>query len=169
MTAPSRGEIQATNGRDLWDINLSAPRLLQPVSGAFAVQTICALASEERPSIGGILLWRDKENYLRVDRGTRGKHEVSFQGCLENKDVIIGRGHLPSERIFLRLERREGRVNGLCSADGKEWFTMGYATFPEKGPLEVGLHAIGAIDRTIYPGAYPEGTAIRFESFELWC
>jgi hypothetical protein len=32
----------------------------------------------------------------------------------------------------------------------------------------VGLHAIGMIDRTIYPGAYPEGTAIRFECFALW-
>jgi hypothetical protein len=31
----------------------------------------------------------------------------------------------------------------------------------------VGLHAIGAIDRTIYPGAYPDGTAIRFEASEL--
>jgi hypothetical protein len=30
------------------------------------------------------------------------------------------------------------------------------------------LHAIGYIDRTIHPGAYPEGTAIRFESFRIW-
>jgi hypothetical protein len=30
------------------------------------------------------------------------------------------------------------------------------------------MHAIGSIDRTIYRGAYPEGTAIRFESFRLW-
>jgi hypothetical protein len=36
------------------------------------------------------------------------------------------------------------------------------------GSRWAGLHAIGAFDRMIYPGAYPEGTAIRFESFELW-
>ncbi len=30
------------------------------------------------------------------------------------------------------------------------------------------LHAIGMIDCTIYPGAFPEGTAIRFQRFELW-
>jgi hypothetical protein len=30
------------------------------------------------------------------------------------------------------------------------------------------VHAIGWIDRTIYHGAYPEGTVIRFESFDLW-
>jgi hypothetical protein len=35
-------------------------------------------------------------------------------------------------------------------------------------PVQIGVYAIGDIDRTIYPGAYPDGTAIRFESFEIW-
>ena len=61
-----------------------------------------------------------------------------------------------------------GRVNGLCSADGEAWFTVGQVEFSVEDPVEVGLHAIGNIDRTVYPGAYPEGTAIRFESFDLW-
>jgi hypothetical protein len=34
--------------------------------------------------------------------------------------------------------------------------------------LQIGQHAIGNIDRSIYHGAYPDGTAIRFESFEVW-
>jgi hypothetical protein len=29
-------------------------------------------------------------------------------------------------------------------------------------------HAHNDHDRTIYPGAYPQGTAIRFASFQLW-
>jgi hypothetical protein len=33
---------------------------------------------------------------------------------------------------------------------------------------QVGVHAIGMIDRTIYHGAYPDGTAIRFASFDVW-
>jgi hypothetical protein len=32
----------------------------------------------------------------------------------------------------------------------------------------IGRLAVNPIDRTIYHGAYPEGTAVRFESFELW-
>jgi hypothetical protein len=35
------------------------------------------------------------------------------------------------------------------------------------GLVMVGLHAIGTIDRTIYHGAYPEGSAIRFTRFEM--
>jgi hypothetical protein len=50
----------------------------------------------------------------------------------------------------------------------ESWLTVGPVEFPVEDPVQVGLHAIGNIDRTIYPGAYPDGTAIRFESFELW-
>jgi tetratricopeptide (TPR) repeat protein len=165
-------EIHAANGRDLWAANLGAPRLLRPAPDVdFAVQTVCAPAADDRPTIGGLLLWQDEENYLRLDRGTRGNHEISFQGCLANQDVIIGRGRLElvgSGRVFLRLERTDDRVRALCSADGESWFSVGHVAFPVEGPLQVGLHAIGMIDRTVYPGAYPDGTAIRFESFTLW-
>jgi tetratricopeptide (TPR) repeat protein len=161
-------QISVANGRDLRDMNRSAPRLLRPVAGDLAAQTVCLPASEEKPAIGGLLLWKDPENYLRLERGTRGEHEISFQGCLGNKDIVIGRGRLLSERVHLRLERLGPRVNALCSADGMDWFTLGFVEFPVEDPVEVGLHAIGMIDRTIYPGAYPEGTAIRFESFRLW-
>jgi tetratricopeptide (TPR) repeat protein len=161
-------EIEAANGRDLSDLNLSAPRLLRPAAGDFAVQTVCLPASGEKPAMGGLLIWKDERNYLRLDCGTWGPYEVSFLGCIDQQDLRIGRGRLPAERIFLRLERKGVRVNALCSADGESWFTAGYVDFPVEDPVEVGLHAIGMIDRNIYPSAYPEGTAIRFESFQLW-
>ena len=59
------------------------------------------------------------------------------------------------------------RVDALCSADGQSWFTVGQVEFSVDDPVDVGLHAIGQIDRLIYPSAYPEGTAIRFESFDM--
>jgi len=169
-------EIRAANARDLWHLNLSAPRILRPLppttrdseKGDFAAQAVCNAAFDDRPAIGGILLWRDNRNYLRLDRGTRGQHHVSLEGRIENRDLVIGRGRLPAERLFLRLERLGSRVRALCSADGKSWFTVGQVEFSVEGPLQVGLHATGNIDRTIYHGAFPEGTAIRFESFQLW-
>jgi hypothetical protein len=62
----------------------------------------------------------------------------------------------------------DDEVSALCSTDGEQWYTVGHVAFPSESQLRVGLHAIGFIDRTIYHGAYREGTAIRFESFELW-
>ncbi len=168
FTVQSGLEIHAANGRDLWYINLSAPRMLRPVSGDFATQTVCVPVSGEKPAIGGILLWKDRKNWLRLDRGALGAYEISFRGCLGNKDLVFGRGCLPSDRVYLRLERLGRHVSALCSVDGVEWFTVGHVEFPDDDPVEVGLHATGNIDRLIYHGAYPDGTAIRFESFQLW-
>ncbi|MBI1925512.1 AAA family ATPase [Candidatus Poribacteria bacterium] len=163
-------EIHAANGRALWHINLSAPRILRPMSGDFAVQTVCGPVLEsaiDTPAIGGLLLWKDRKNFLRFERGTTGAHDILLAGRLDNHDITIGRGCVSSERVFLRFERVGGRVNALCRADGSEWLTVGHVEFPVGDTVEVGLHAIGTIDRSIYHGAFPEGTAIRFESFQL--
>jgi hypothetical protein len=160
--------IRAANGRDLGDINLSAPRLLRPAGGdEFAAEAVCSPVPK-RPAIGGLLLWKDPENILRLERGAAGPHEIWFRGRFGNEDVELGRGRLPSERIVLRLERTGGRVIALCSAEGQSWFTLGHTGFPVEDPVQVGLYAIGRFDRLVYPGAHPEGTAIRFEQFSLW-
>jgi regulation of enolase protein 1 (concanavalin A-like superfamily) len=161
-------QLQAANERDLELINRSAPRLMRAVTGSFAVAVVCGPATPEQPGIGGLLIQKDEANYLRLDRGVRGPHEISFQGCVENQDLMVGRGRLPGKRIWLRLERRGEQVSAFCSADGERWFTVGAVAFPSAGPLEVGVHAIGRILRSYYPGAYPEGTAIRFEEFQMW-
>jgi hypothetical protein len=60
------------------------------------------------------------------------------------------------------VERRGAEVRALCSADGREGFGAGNAVFAAGEPLFVGLHVLSKIDRMMWPGAYPEGTAIRF-------
>lgn len=169
-------EIEAANNRDLWERNQSAPRVLRTASGSFAIETISVPHSEARPAIGGLLIWKDPRNFIRLDRGLGGPFEISLTADVEGSHLLLGRGRLPAERALLRLERIGEHVNALCrgapahEADAckEEWFTVGSVEFPVTDPVEVGLHAIGAIDRTIYPGAHPEGTAIRFETFELW-
>jgi class 3 adenylate cyclase/tetratricopeptide (TPR) repeat protein len=164
-------EMHAANGRHLWRINLSAPRLLRPASEDLAAQTKCGPISGDEPAIGGLLLWKDEQHYLHLDWGILGKSDVSFMGCVDNRDVVIGRGRSPLDglgRIHLRLERIGDEVSAFCSADGENWFTVGDVTFAVEDPIQVGVHALGNIDRSVYHGAYPEGTAIRFESFQLW-
>jgi hypothetical protein len=85
----------------------------------------------------------------------------------------MGRGRLPGQaavnqvRVFLRLERQGDQVSASGSVNGEVWYSVGQATLLITGPIEAGVHAVGWIDRTIYPGAYPNGAAIRFESFHL--
>ncbi|MCJ7735970.1 MAG: hypothetical protein MUQ10_01475, partial [Anaerolineae bacterium] len=172
--------INAANGRHLWHANLSAPRLLLPLPRGVpdvAVQVACEPELDDRPAIGGLLLWRDKRDYLWLEVGRFGKRDVAFGGCLDNKDLVIGRGRLPTgsepawvmgEEVTLRLELIGDRVDAFCSHDGEQWDTVGHTTFPIDDTVQVGVHAIGMIDRTIYHGAYPEGTAIRFTGFGIW-
>jgi tetratricopeptide (TPR) repeat protein len=160
--------IYAAHPRDLWGLNVSAPRWMRPIQNAFVVQTVCRPPLPDRPGIGGLLLWKDRESFLRLDRGRAGPHEIWFHGAIDGDDVILGRGRLPTECITLRLERNGEQVGAFCSGDGENWFTVGQAHFPVLDPLEIGLHAAGWIDRTLYHGAYPEGTAMRFERFGLW-
>ena len=72
------------------------------------------------------------------------------------------------EQVTLRLEVDGDRVEAFCTLDGEQWYSVGHTTFPMDDTVQVGVHAIGMIDRTIYHGAYPEGTAIRFTDFRMW-
>jgi hypothetical protein len=95
--------------------------------------------------------------------GESGAAAVTFLGCRANVDQLWGRGRLVHDgQVHLRLERRGDQVRALCSADGQAWFSVGQVAMPLVDALAVGLHAIGKIDRTFYPGAYTGGTAIRF-------
>ncbi len=154
--------------RDLLFPLINAPRMMRPVDGDLAAQVTCEPACADRPGIGGILLWQDKANYLRLNMGVRAQDETSLEGCIENKDVVIGRGRLVADPVTLRIERSGNTVRALCSADGQEWFSVGQVDFPTTGHLQIGLIAIGFPDRTIYHAPYPDGTAIRFTDFRLW-
>ncbi|HSH05997.1 MAG TPA: AAA family ATPase [Anaerolineae bacterium] len=169
-------QIRASNGRDIWQLNVSAPRLLQSVTAtSFVAQTVCGPLAEvdHQPAMGGLLLWQDAYNYLRVVWGTRGRREVSFDGCVGDEAVVVGRGLLPtaitpSTPVWLRLTRQANLVEAFCSLDNQHWFTLGQTTFTATKALQIGVHAIGLIDRLIYPGAYHHGTQIQFKNFSLW-
>lgn len=161
-------EIQAANGRDLWHLNVSAPRLLRSFTGSFIVQAVCEPALADRPVMGGLALWQDDRNFLHLELGSLGRHELTFKGCLDGKDTLLGRGRLIAEKVFLRLERIDNRVRALCSSDGLAWYRVGETTAQFAAEIQVALYACGWIDRSYYHGPFPHGAAIRFESFTAW-
>ncbi|MFN2231906.1 MAG: BTAD domain-containing putative transcriptional regulator [Anaerolineae bacterium] len=184
--------VRAANGRDLWHINRSAPCLLRPLSsmlegtttGDFAIEAVCVRPQADVLAMGGLLIWSDERSYLRLDIGSGGQREIMFLGSVGNRDCVIGRGRLPPRasghcrpseldeewpgQVRLRLERRGDTVRALCSADGARWFAAGEVRFSPAAALQAGVYAVGNVDRAIYHGAYPDGTAIRFESFRVW-
>ncbi len=163
--------ISAANGRGLTNRRQDAPRLLKEVSGDFAVEVCISPASGEKPQIGGILVWKDSDRLLSFENGCYEKHEVVMSGRHERKWRFAGRGFLPVDNdveLHLRLERAGDQFSSYCSIDGENWLTCGKMTLPMEDPIQIGIHAIGMIDRTIYCGAYKEGTATVFRNFRIW-
>ncbi|MCA1595243.1 MAG: hypothetical protein LC772_02295, partial [Chloroflexi bacterium] len=157
--------LRAAAGRNLSELNRSAPRLMREAPQDFAAQVVCGPALPDRPAIGGLLLWQSPTEYIRLARGSFGAFELTFSGHIGNEERFYGRGRLESESVFLRLERVGGQVKGLCSSDGESWFLLGEMEFPPGDADEVGMFAVGVIDHCIYPGIFPDGAAIRFGDF----
>jgi len=168
---PHGVEISAANSRGFDGLNVSAPRFMRELSGDFAVEVCVLPASDDKPMIGGLLVWQDNDNFLRFDIGALGQDEVRLYGYINGKEQTVGRGLLHRQALpttYLRLERNGDEFSSYCSEDGERWFTCGTVTLPLDDPVEIGIHAIGTIDRTIYCGAYKEGTATVFRGFKLW-
>jgi class 3 adenylate cyclase/predicted ATPase len=162
--------IQAANGRGLWHGNVSAPRMMRRVAGDGGCEVICSIASDELPAIGGLVLWRDRRNYLSLTWGLTGRGNLVLGGCVGDRDVVVGRGWLPdgTGEAHVRVEWQQGTARALCSADGVQWYRVGEIPWEAPAPLLVGMHAIGDIDRMVYPGPYLEGTAIEFRGLRMW-
>ncbi|MCL4862848.1 MAG: AAA family ATPase [Caldilineaceae bacterium] len=160
----------ADSYQDLWLNNLGAPRLLRPLRGSFALECCCSAALPDRLAMGGLLLWQDQANYLRLTWNTHGPGEINLLGCLENRDLLLGRGSLPNaDRVYLRLERQGGVVRALYSADAVEWNCVGAVEFAANRTVDAGLLASGFVPRYAVPAGYAPGTALHFSSLRLVC
>ena len=164
-------EIHASNGRDLYSPNLSAPRLMRNICGDFAIDVCISSTSGNKPQIGGLSVWESRDNLLRFERGIKGQNEMHISGSVNGRHRTYGAAMLVADKrqeIHLRLERSGDEFASYCSTDGKNWMVCGKATQPMEDPVQVGVHAIGMIDRTIYCGEYREGTATAFRNFRIW-
>ena len=162
--------IYASNERNFHHINRSAPRLLyqDTLSGDFTIQVRCSQGSENRPTIGGLVVWQSDQYWFCLEIGTRGPDEITLRGFLDNYDQVFGRGKLKSDQKLIRLERRGQTLSAYCTGDGKTWFFTGCAEISTPFPVSLGIHAIGHINRMVYPGVYSDGTSIKFEEFWMW-
>jgi hypothetical protein len=160
-------ELHVGPNHDLWwgpdgrSGNMDAPRMLQPISGNFAVE-LKMTPSEQNKEHGGILIWKDTERFIRLDKtsalhGFRG--DIRFETHVNRRYSAIGRGKHNSVANFLRIERTGHEFQAYSSPDGQTWTTCGNATIVMNDPLMVGLHAM-------CPGNIPP-TITRYDYFKI--
>ena len=148
-------------GHNLWiGTPLNAPRLLQPISGDFAIETRISDGEAGRKS-GGLLAWKDEHNYIRFDTEPDSSYEgIIHIGFARSAEwFVAGRGFLESETLILRLERQGDRFTGYVRADGENWYRCGWADIPMEDPIQVGIHAL-CYNR-------PTPTSTHFEYFRI--
>jgi predicted ATPase/DNA-binding SARP family transcriptional activator/regulation of enolase protein 1 (concanavalin A-like superfamily) len=161
-TRPGWLGILPAPGPNLWPrADLTAPRLLMPVSGDFVAEVLVEL-DQSTQILAGLLLWRDERHFLRFELGRRTgasrRYAVRLEGCLDGSYQVIGRGQWDEPRIWLRLERTGAEVRSLCGAGGEPWWTYGSLRFPFGTEDQIGVAAVN----------HSPGALAWFSSFRLW-
>jgi regulation of enolase protein 1 (concanavalin A-like superfamily) len=153
ITIPGKAHVLAPERN-----KMNAPRVVRPVEGDFTASVL--VDGEFRPArgstvkgltsrvAGGLILWKDAENYLVFQhRATAGDDDGKNGAVLEeiaaNRKGATLRQPVEDGPIFLRLERKKGRIYASFSADGKVWKELKPVDAAwASGTIQVGVVAI---------------------------
>jgi hypothetical protein len=124
--------LSSRNGDLFPSSNHHAPRLLHPVGAEFTLSTRLRFTAAGAYAFagGGLLLWQDEANYIRLERGCFGKsgvHGILFEGCLNSPKytrwVTMQSFPVKETEVELQLVLRAGV---LCAS----WRPVGHADEP---------------------------------------
>jgi formylglycine-generating enzyme required for sulfatase activity len=110
-----------TGYHDLWRGNLNAPGLLREVEGDFTVDT--KLAGPGR-WCGGILVWKDPNNYIRFERGPHFRNELNLEVNSTGAYSTVAQDYVEGDPIWLRFARNGTTFGAAYSLDGKTWLPL---------------------------------------------
>jgi S1-C subfamily serine protease/regulation of enolase protein 1 (concanavalin A-like superfamily) len=110
----------------------------------------------------GIVLWQDKNNYLRFERsvGTAGNkltmvNRLLLEACKNGKPA----GHIylnvPEGPLYLRVARANGGIQCMFGPDGKKWISFKTLAVAFPARAHVGLSASNASKETL-PARFEE-------------
>ena len=139
---------------------LNAPRILQPVAGDFTLTVIVdfALPKGAKSSggahaftSGGLLLWQDDKNYIRLERAAVSQSEAPFvwvEGFLNGKSVYQGLRRVGEAVTSLKIARQEGKLKFSYDDGAKgEWQELEIRETIEIPFKQAGVAAINSTDR----------------------
>lgn len=156
-------EISLPSGANDFSIELgrvTAPRVLQPVSGDFTIQVqVSQVTAPGRVSMtpgrkpftaAGLLVWQDEQNYIRLEHarclsGGQVMNYANWEIRSQGQWVRQGRfDELPlnSEASWLRISRRGNLFSGAVSLDGKEWRSLPDIAAVWSADLQAGIVAV---------------------------
>jgi regulation of enolase protein 1 (concanavalin A-like superfamily) len=152
---------------------LNAPRVLREVTGDFTMTvkvsggfkpSAKSTNPKAVPYIGaGIVVWQDSDNYIFLGRAAINRsNKISEFAAFEEREwgtrgALNNRGVDPGG-VYLRVERRNNRILGYTSKDGKKWARLDPMETSYPASLKVGLYAINGCTDPI---------TVRFDDFQF--
>jgi regulation of enolase protein 1 (concanavalin A-like superfamily) len=151
----------------------NAPRILREVEGDFVVQVkVCGEFQPEAPSTregvlpfngAGLRLGLDADHCLRIERGAvRRNGRIGALLLFERHEMgrPIGRQNafLEEGDVYLKVERRGGRVNVYYGTDGDQWAEARPMQVEWPARLSVGVGAVNTASSAL---------SARFEAFSV--
>jgi len=166
VVSQGRLHIAAPTNNDLYPAsNYNAPRLLQPISGNFTVETSIEFNPNFFYQGAGILIWQDEGNFLRFERAYATNQGLSFmkveKGTLS--DISPLTYHLTAiTRIELRIQRDGNYLTTFWRIPGQEWQPDGITV----------LHFDNAMVGLVLAAQYNQGpaqTTAYYDYFRVTC
>lgn len=140
--------ISASPNSDLYPPfhNVSAPRLLQPITGDFTLSTLVSLSLNKNYQSAGILIWQDKTTFLRFEIafGLSKESGVTFQQddhTAFSSISSIGQHPVAAGSIELRVQKQGDHFTAWYRVPGQSWQAAG-ETDLHFDTLQVGLDLI---------------------------
>jgi len=129
------------SGHDLY-LNKDAPRLVQPATGDFTVQTQVTISPTHDYQGAGLLVWADTENYARLERASGSDQRVHLWYSNDSVYGWGGSADVTTTTVHLRFERSGNHFTGLYSLNGMDWTPVGTVSLQSGPTIDVGLDVI---------------------------
>ena len=151
----------------------NAPRMLREVDGDFSIQVkVCGdirpMAAGSIPGrlsyqAGGILLWIDERNYVRLERAAlnRNGNIVTYAAYESRANGLPGPSHslnISDQDTSLRLERRGDQLRAFVSSDGGPWRPQQNIDMDLPARVQIGVAAVNAAQQQLQ---------VRFEGLQV--
>lgn len=132
ITAPINARLSTTN--------TNAPRVMQSITGDF-VATTYVTGSFTDELRGGLLVWQDSNNFMRIEK--YGTDKVLMYGIIGGAQqspttVTLSSG---SNNLYLKYQRVGSTLTGYYSTDGSTW-TAYTGSYTFSGAIQIGLFVI---------------------------
>ncbi len=130
---------------DLWtESNLNSPRLLQPVTGNFSIETRLEISPKFDCQAAGLLIWQDDAHFIRLNRLLHNStlQQVTVETASGDGWKEVDAANCSDTTVYLRLERRGSRFNAYYSINGEYWEVLRGFDMDMSDEVQIGIFAV---------------------------